>query len=82
MIRYPKHMKQKTKPPEGFDIILANAILQLDLNEEEIMELGRLSTTRRSGLAHATFGHNVWYRERQLRELFGRKLDVEVTPDE
>lgn len=62
--------------PKGFDIILADAISKLELSDDEIQHLGQLTATRRSGLAHATIGHQVWYREQQLRTLFNRGIVV------
>ena len=55
--------------PKGFDITLADAVAKLDLNEQQIEKLGKLTAEKRSPLAHATIGHQVYYRERQIKEL-------------
>ena len=67
---------RKPKAPATFDILLGDAISKLGLNDDEIMKLGKLTATR-GGIAHATLGHQVWYRERQLAELFNRSFELD-----
>jgi hypothetical protein len=56
------------KPPKGFDITLVQVMDTMNLDKYELAYLGHM-TSRGSGLAHATIGNTVWYRERQVKEL-------------
>jgi hypothetical protein len=69
------------QPPKGFDITLTQLVERHELAVEQIRELGRLTTTRRSGLAHATVGQMVWYREKQVLNMLGVPI-YKVSVDE
>ncbi|NLD21666.1 MAG: hypothetical protein GX664_04170 [Bacteroidales bacterium] len=62
---------QKPKPPKGFDISLADAILEFHLGVDEIQFLGELTAKRQ--IAHAVVGHNVYYRRSTIEGLFNGK---------
>lgn len=64
--------------PKGFDIALLDVISEFNLSEGEIKQLGELTATKRSGLAHATIGHQVYYRRAQIQRLFrGEQTQVQ-----
>lgn len=54
--------------PKGFDITLADAMSELNLNMDQIKILGDMTKDRK--IASATIGQQVFYRRRTLQELF------------
>jgi hypothetical protein len=57
------------QPPKGFDISLADAMSEFNLDEKQIKELGEL--TARREIANAQVGRNVYYRRATIERLFG-----------
>lgn len=55
--------------PKGFDILLADAILQFDMKQSDIARLNEL--TRNRQIAHAVVGYGVYYRRSTLESMFG-----------
>lgn len=60
----------KTKLP-AFDITLADVILEFDLTEKELQDLG-LKTMRRE-IANTTIGGQTYYRRGTIERLYGKK---------
>lgn len=56
------------KAPKGFDILLAEAIDDLDLTLEQIKTLGVMTAKRE--IACAKVGNRTWYRRATLERLF------------
>lgn len=56
------------KYPKGFDIKLSDAISELNLNEDQIKQLGLMTARRR--IACAFVGHEVYYRRATIERLF------------
>jgi len=71
--------KAVNKAPKGFDIDMMEVMTKYELTLDQVRELGRL-TAKRGGIAHATIGHQVYYRSRQIEELFGVKPRTDVNP--
>lgn len=55
--------------PKGFDIALADVILEFNLDEKQIQHIGELTATRQ--IAHATVAKNVYYRRATIERIFG-----------
>lgn len=68
MMTANRHQQNRRRAPKGFDILLADAIIKLNLNEEQIKELGML--TAKGKIAHATMGNEVYYRRGTLERVF------------
>ncbi|MND75567.1 hypothetical protein D3C80_671930 [compost metagenome] len=65
--------------PKGFDIDMMEVMTKYDLTLDQVRELGKLTATR-GGIAHATIGHKVYYRSRQIEELLNVKPRTDVDP--
>lgn len=61
-------MRNKTWTPPGFDISLADAISELNIDHDQIKLIGEL--TAEGKIANAKVGHNVYYRRATLERLF------------
>ena len=66
-----KAESNKLKYPKGFDITIADVITDYSLNGEEIRKLGEMTYERK--IAHATFGHMVFYRRATIERVFERE---------
>lgn len=60
--------KSKTWTPAGFDISLADAISELDMDKKQIQLVGEMTALRQ--IANAKVGRNVFYRRATLERLF------------
>jgi ethanolamine ammonia-lyase small subunit len=69
-------VQAKTWVPRGFDISLADAISELNMNKEQIQLVGELTATRK--IANAKVGRNVFYRKATIERLLA-KSNVTVT---
>ncbi|MNB69334.1 hypothetical protein D3C75_158620 [compost metagenome] len=69
--------KAVNNAPKGFDINMIEIMTEYELTLEQVKELGRL-TAMRGGIAHATVGHNVYYRRRQIEDLFKVKPRTDI----
>lgn len=67
--------RRKGAAPKGFDITLADAISYLNLNEEQLKQLGTMTKDRQ--IAHAVVGNQVFYRAEQLKRIFGGTYNAE-----
>jgi hypothetical protein len=65
--------------PKGFDIDMMEVMTKYELTLDQVRHLGHLTATR-GGIAHATIGHKVYYRSRQIEELFNVKPRTDVNP--
>lgn len=64
-----RHASKRRRAPKGFDILLADAMLKFNMNQEQINTLGKM--TYNNEIAHATRGNEVYYRTETLQRLFG-----------
>ncbi|MNU34927.1 hypothetical protein D3C71_235150 [compost metagenome] len=71
--------KAVNRAPKGFDIDMMELMTKYELTLEQVRHLGKLTATR-GGIAHATIGHKVYYRSRQIEELFGVKPRTDIDP--
>lgn len=60
-------IKNKTWAPAGFDISLADAISELDMDHEQIRLVGELTAKRQ--IANAKVGRNVFYRKATIERV-------------
>lgn len=58
------------KITKSFDITLADAISELDLNHDEIRHLE--TETKKRRVASAKVGHQTYYRKDTLKRMFNR----------
>jgi predicted phage tail protein len=69
--------KAVNNAPKGFDIDMMEIMTTYELTLDQVRHLGKLTATR-GGIAHATVGHKVYYRKRQIEELFNVKPRTDV----
>lgn len=67
--KHQEKSETRTKAPKGFDILLADVMLQFDFSQDDIVKLGQM--TARGQIAHATVGSRVYYRRETIERLFG-----------